>query len=497
MSGLPRGVLVQGVVLLSLVLGGCSRQLVYPHRPITLIVPWAAGGGTDRVARQVAAHLEQELGTPVSVVNATGGKGVTGHNRGITARPDGYTLTMATLELNMMHWSGLTDLTHDDCLILMSVNEDCAALFVRDDAPWGSLRELEAAIRQQPQQLKASGTSSGAAWHLALSGWLLAAGMSASDVVWVSSTGANPSLQELLSGGVDMVCCSLPEAESLHRAGEIRAIGVMAPQPVRGYDEVPTFASQGRAWSLGGWRAVAVPQGTPPAVVARLEEALKRIVTGQTRIVSRTSSNSATPGTNGRRAETVEQTFPEFMEQAGFDHTWRNGERLTAFLKETDAKFGELLTSEAMRSVNRDRFSAQTWPSALLWLLAAVGGLLALVSGLSSRGLSGSARTDRGLPAHRSDEATPVLTASSPRLPVSQRGVFNFVVIVGAILCYALLAETLGFLVTAGGVLFVLLWWLGNSVRVSAAITVVIVPVVWQLFGSGLRVPLPDGVWGG
>src|SRR5690606_23671838 len=122
------------------------------------------------------------------------GKGVIGHSRGMQARPDGYTLAMITLELNMMHWSGLTDLTYQDCIPLRSVNEDYAALFVRRDAPWQTLAELESAIRARPGSLKASGTTAGGAWHLALAGWLLAAGLDADDVVWVSSTGAGPSL---------------------------------------------------------------------------------------------------------------------------------------------------------------------------------------------------------------------------------------------------------------------------------------------------------------
>ena len=140
---------------------GCARDSEYPNRPITLICPWGAGGGTDAVSRQMAAHLEQELGVPVNVVNATGGKGVTGHGRGRYARPDGYTITMATLELNMMHWSGLTDLTHEDYALLASVNEDYAALFVRGDARWQSLTELESEIRENPETLTASGTASG------------------------------------------------------------------------------------------------------------------------------------------------------------------------------------------------------------------------------------------------------------------------------------------------------------------------------------------------
>lgn len=125
--------------LLVVLSGGCSQSDQYPNRPVLLVCPWAAGGGTDRVSRTIAAHLESELGSAVNVINATGGKGVTGHSRAMDARPDGYTIGMATLELNMMHWSGLTSLDVDACQPLMSVNEDYAALFVMADAPWQTL----------------------------------------------------------------------------------------------------------------------------------------------------------------------------------------------------------------------------------------------------------------------------------------------------------------------------------------------------------------------
>src|SRR5215210_9262431 len=82
----------------------------YPERPITLIVPWAAGGGTDATARIIGALLEKELGQPVNVVNRTGGSGVVGHQAIASAAPDGYTIGMATVEIGMMHWQGLTPL---------------------------------------------------------------------------------------------------------------------------------------------------------------------------------------------------------------------------------------------------------------------------------------------------------------------------------------------------------------------------------------------------
>ena len=109
---------------------------MYPDRPIMLICPWSAGGGTDTVSRKVAALLEQDLGVPVNVVNATGGVGRHRPHRGALARPDGYTLTMITVELNMLHWRGLTNIGPDDFRPVMLLNQDDAALFVRADAPW-------------------------------------------------------------------------------------------------------------------------------------------------------------------------------------------------------------------------------------------------------------------------------------------------------------------------------------------------------------------------
>jgi hypothetical protein len=95
----------------------------------------------------MAALLEAEIGVRVNVVNATGGQGVTGHSRGARARPDGYTLTMMTVELNMLHWRGLTTVTPGSFAPLVLFNRDPAAVFVRADAPWRTLAELERFVR--------------------------------------------------------------------------------------------------------------------------------------------------------------------------------------------------------------------------------------------------------------------------------------------------------------------------------------------------------------
>ena len=185
----------KGVIALCLllaVLSGCDRQDSFPNRPILLICPWSPGGGTDSISRHIAFLLEQDLGVPVNVVNATGGSGVTGHTRGAIARPDGYTMTMVTVELSMLHWRSLTNISYKDFKPVIMLNQDAAALFVRTDSQWTSLGELQEAIRQNPGKLKASGTAFGAIWHVALAGWLTNVGLNPSDTIWIPMGGSKP-----------------------------------------------------------------------------------------------------------------------------------------------------------------------------------------------------------------------------------------------------------------------------------------------------------------
>lgn len=432
-------------------LAACQSEGEYPSRPITIVCPWAAGGGTDRVSRQLAMALEQRLGQPVNVINATGGKGVSGHNRGLRARPDGYTLTMMTFELNTMHWTGLTDLTYADSIPLVSVNEDYAALLVRGDSTWRTVQDVERAIADSSKQFTASGTAIGGAWHLALAGWLVAAGLKADAVNWIPAEGANPSLQQLMSGGVDLVCCSLPEARTLLESGEVRALGVMSDKPALGFEDVPTFSAQGRNWTLGGWRGLAVPKNTPQAIVERLSQELEAIV-----------SQPPTPG-----------SFAEFMLSQKFDNTWRAPQEFADFLKEGDAKLGELLQREAMRSISQDKFSPMTAPYILMGLL----GITLVGIALSGR------RTER--------------VATAPKIPMegaaTSNGKWNFAWVILSIVAFILLAETVGFLLLMSLVLTLLMMRLGNQWLPSLLVSSLFVLLVVLVFAYGLRVPLPRG----
>src|SRR5687767_15616648 len=117
----------------TLSLNGCGKPSEYPSRPLTMVVPWAAGGGTDAIARVIASLVEKELGKPVNVVNRTGGSGVVGHQAIATAAPDGYTIGILTSEIAMMHHQGLTNLTGDSFTPLGLANLDAGAIQVRAD----------------------------------------------------------------------------------------------------------------------------------------------------------------------------------------------------------------------------------------------------------------------------------------------------------------------------------------------------------------------------
>ena len=378
---------------------------------------------------------------PVNVINATGGGGVTGHTRGALARPDGYTITMVTAEINMLHWRGLTNITWRDYRPLMQVNQDNAAVFVRSSAPWNSMTELEKAVRNQPGDLTASGTAFGGVWHIALAGWLTEAGLPADAIRWISMGGSAPSLQELLSGGIEVVSCSVPEAISLLEAGEIKSLGVMSTSRLEGLPDVPTLQQQGYDWTGKTWRGIAVPEGTPDDRFQVLLDALRDVVESK--------------------------EYKQFLEQSGFGHVAKGPEAFRATLKEENQAYGDILKSEAFRQVEAQRYGPMLFPG----LLGALGLLVV------------------GTLVVRRQLVRPVDGAQ----PYTQQRLQRVASILGAVLFYLLLAEVIGYVVTAALVLAFLFWVLDVSWQTALALIAVLVPLTYQVFGGYLRVPLPWG----
>jgi tripartite-type tricarboxylate transporter receptor subunit TctC len=241
-----------------------------------MVVPWAAGGGTDAIARVVASLLERELGKPVNVVNRTGGSGVVGHQAIATAAADGYTIGIITAEIAMMRHQGLTELTGASFAPLGLVNLDAAAIQVRADAPYQTLGDLMQAIRANPGTLKASGTAQGGIWHVALAGLLDEQQIPPAAIVWVPSSGNAAALLDLVAGGVDLVAGSHPEGRSLIDAGKVKSLAILDDTPSGLYPDVPTAKQAiGTNWTLGTWRGIGAPKNLPPDIETRLQAAVK------------------------------------------------------------------------------------------------------------------------------------------------------------------------------------------------------------------------------
>jgi tripartite-type tricarboxylate transporter receptor subunit TctC len=271
-------VLAVTAVFAAALIGVGPAHAAWPERPVTLIVPWGAGGGTDATARIIGSLLEKELGQPVTVVNRTGGSGVVGHAAIAAAPPDGYTIGLITVEIGMMHWQGLTEISGASYTPIGLVNVDPAGLQVRADAPYKNANELVAAIKANPGKFKASGTGQGGIWHLALAGMLKDLKVDPAAAPWVPSNGAAPGLQDLVAGGVEIVPCSLPEARSLIDAGKVKSLAVMSDAPAGLYPNVPTLkAATGSEWRIGAWRGIAAPKGLPSDVSDKLVAAIKKI----------------------------------------------------------------------------------------------------------------------------------------------------------------------------------------------------------------------------
>lgn len=317
-----RRIFSRSLLALGLGLGYAQLALAqnYPSRPITMVVPWGAGGGTDATARIVAALMEKELGQPVNVVNRTGGNGVVGHSAIATAPADGYTLGMITVEISMMHWAGLTDLKPTNYTPLALMNIDPAAVTVRADSPYKTVNDLLAAIKANPGKFKASGTGQGGIWHLALAGMLKDQKLDISAAPWVPSNGAAPAMNDLAAGGIEFVTCSLPESRALIDAGKARPLTIMANQPSGLYPNVPTLkTATGSNWAIGAWRGIAGPKGLPADVQAKLGAVLKKIYDSP--------------------------DYQGFMQQRGFGVVYADAKGFEQFMAKGDADMGTVMKS--------------------------------------------------------------------------------------------------------------------------------------------------------
>jgi tripartite-type tricarboxylate transporter receptor subunit TctC len=249
-------------------------QGAYPSRPISMVIPFAAGGPTDTVGRLVAQAMSTDLGQPVVVENVGGAGGTLGAQRVANARPDGYTI--------LLHHIGMATiptlyrrLSYDAVNgfeTLGLVTEVPMTLVARRNIEATNLAELVALIRRRGEALNYANAGIGAASHLC--GLLL---MKAVDtrMTTVPYRGTGPAMNDLVAGTVDLMCDQTTNTTEQIRAGTIRGFAVTTPERVAALPDLPTAAQGGLpGFEVSVWHGLYAPRGTPAPIVARLNQAL-------------------------------------------------------------------------------------------------------------------------------------------------------------------------------------------------------------------------------
>jgi tripartite-type tricarboxylate transporter receptor subunit TctC len=247
----------------------------YPARPITMIVPFAAGGPTDTVARLVAEAMGRDLGQTIIVENAGGAGGTIGAQRVALARSDGYTV--------LLHHIGMATtptlyrkLAYDPVggfETIGLVTEVPMTLVARKDFPANTLAEAIAIIRKEGDGLNYGNAGIGAASHLC--GLLLMKSVDKA-MTTVPFRGTAPAMQELLAGRIDLMCDQTTNTTEQINSGAIKVFSVTTPQRVAPLPNVPTSREGGLpAFEVSVWHGLYAPKGTPPEIIDRLSKALQ------------------------------------------------------------------------------------------------------------------------------------------------------------------------------------------------------------------------------
>ena len=257
---------------------GLASAQDYPTGPVTIVVPFSAGGPTDTVTRLIAEPMAAELGQQIVVQNVGGAGGTLGATQVANAAPDGYTLLLHHIGMSTAP-SLYEDLAYDpttDFEPIGLVTSVPMTIIARKDFEPNTLEELIDYVKANADTVTYANAGIGAASHLC--GMLF---MSAIDtqLTTVPYQGTGPAMTDLLGGQVDFMCDQTTNTTGQIQGGEVKAYAVTAPERLANLPDVPTTAEAGLPdFTLGIWHGLYAPAGTPEPVLAKLNEALKTAV---------------------------------------------------------------------------------------------------------------------------------------------------------------------------------------------------------------------------
>jgi tripartite-type tricarboxylate transporter receptor subunit TctC len=247
----------------------------FPHRgPIEITVLFPAGTSADVTARMLADGMAKHLGQRVLVVNRPGAGGAIGYKYVRAQKPDGYSLVWNSNSISTTYHSGQLEFDYQAFDAVARVLVESVVVAVRADARWKTLNDFVAEAKAKPKVLSVGHSGIGSHTHISLAALFSTAGVEVNEVPF----GAAQVVPSLLGGHVDAVV-QLPAALSAPvKQGQVRLLAALIPNRDPALPEVPTAREQGIDVSLEAWRGIAVPRGTPRAVIAALEEAIRRTV---------------------------------------------------------------------------------------------------------------------------------------------------------------------------------------------------------------------------
>ena len=256
--------------------GAQAGPHTYPDKPLRLIVPFPPGGGADNLARLIMPRVAQALGQPIVVENKAGAGGNLGAEFVARAAPDGYTLLYGTNGTHAINASLYRQLRFDpvrDFIPVSRMTEIAALLVVDPRLPVKSVAELIGYARARPGVLNFASAGNGTTSHLAGELFKTQAGI---DIVHVPYRGGAPAMTDLIGGQVQMMIEVMPNAYPQARQGRVRGLAVSTLKRFPGAPGIPTIAESGLpGYEASAWDGIFVPAGTAPAVVERLNAAIR------------------------------------------------------------------------------------------------------------------------------------------------------------------------------------------------------------------------------
>ena len=253
-----------------------SRAQAYPDRPIRLIVPYAAGGTADILARTLADAMRKELGQTVVIDNKPGGNTALGAQLVVAAQPDGYTLLMATgstVVTNPLLYPKLGYNAERDLTGVARIAVSPLVVAVNPAVAAKSFAELIRLAKAQPGKLNYASTGNGSVIHL---GSLFLESQAGIEMVHIPYNGSAPAIAATLSGDVQLFLDSIATSLPHIKAGKMRGLAVTTPERLKILPDMPTVAETLPGFDVSAWYGVMAPAKTPPAVIARLNAAIAK-----------------------------------------------------------------------------------------------------------------------------------------------------------------------------------------------------------------------------